>query len=112
MPIRPSIPFARRRRSHYLTTDSASLLPPPSPTLPTQAHGLKFPDKAILGVDSLPGPLACYASHLALLRRMVAENWGTTIVFEDDIDLEWRFKERWSEVVDRSLPAELDWQIL
>ena len=43
---------------------------------------------------------------------MVAENWGTTIVLEDDIDLEWRFKERWSEVVDRSLPAELDWQIL
>jgi len=100
------------RKHHFLFSSPLQLRPPPSLSLPLSASTLLNFPQAVRGVDSLPGPLACFVSHLNLLRRIVAEDWGTTIVLEDDVDLEWRFKEIWEEVVERSIPKELEWHLL
>lgn len=101
-------------RSHFLLHSSSPslLLPPPSHTLAEDKKLTNFPEETP-GVTSLGGAIACYVTHLRLVRRMVEEGWGETIVFEDDVDLEWEFRKRWDEVVNRSWPREgWEWDLL
>ncbi|CED84942.1 Lysyl hydrolase/glycosyltransferase family 25 [Phaffia rhodozyma] len=57
------------------------------------------------GVTSLPGPLACWTSHLAVLRSIVDRGLNRTLILEDDVDLAWDFRRSWSSIF-RALPKD------
>jgi hypothetical protein len=63
-----------------------------------------LPDYRILG----PSKIACWHSHLSVIRRTVDEGIrGVTVILEDDIDMEWDIRQRLASVW-RSLPKSWD----
>lgn len=72
-------------------------------------------DKLWDGVEQFPwfhisaGTVACFYSHVLMWQDIVAKGYGTALIMEDDIDLEWDM-DRLVPNVMRALPD--DWDII